>query len=374
MAIATFPSCGGVTPALPGEDMESLIRRDEEPLTPRQIYERLDRFVIGQEAAKRAVAIAAYNHFKRIQARRMRRQTLIRKSNVLLIGPTGSGKTHIARNLAQILDVPFTTVDATEYTEAGYYGKDVEVMISELLFKANHSVEQAERGIIFVDEVDKVARRTQGARNGAGARDIGGEGVQQALLKLLEGREVYVPLNVTQHWNKHDFVQMDTKDILFICAGTFSDLHDANADRAHRLGFGADDGRREAEKRVTLKQLVDFGMLAEFLGRLPVMVQLERLEEEDLLRILTEPPDAITREYKELLALDRIEVDFRREGLAEVVRFAVDRRLGARGLRGVMEHVMGEVMYRAPELAGEQVTVDQAFVRERLDHHPLVTH
>jgi ATP-dependent Clp protease ATP-binding subunit ClpX len=320
------------------------------------------------------VAIAAYNHLKRIQARRMRRQTLIRKSNVLLIGPTGSGKTHIARNLAQILEVPFTTVDATEYTEAGYYGKDVEVMISELLFRANHSVEQAERGIVFIDEVDKLARRSQGARNGAGSRDIGGEGVQQSLLKLLEGREVHVPLNVTQHWNKHDFVQVDTKDVLFICAGTFSDLHEENMEQARGMGFGADERAKAVERQVTLKQLTDFGMLSEFLGRLPVTVQLRRLGEDDLIHILTDPPDAITREYAELLSLDGIDVEFAREGLEEVVRYAVDRGLGARGLRSVVEHVMGDVMYRAPELEGSRVVVDRAFVRERLDDHPLVVH
>lgn len=346
--------------------MEPSARREEPLLTPRQIYERLNRFVIGQDAAKRAVSIAAHNHLKRVQARRMRRGTLIKKSNILLMGPTGSGKTHIARNLAEILEVPFTTVDATEYTEAGYYGKDVEVMVSDLLFKANHSVEDTERGIIFIDEVDKIARRSQGARNGAGSRDIGGEGVQQALLKMLEGREVFVPMNLTQAWNKSDFVQIDTRDILFICAGTFSDLHDYGDGGSRPLGFGVDEAGRRLKRRISTRQLVDFGMLAEFLGRLPVMVQLELLGEDDLLRVLTEPPDSIIREFRELLALDEIELEFTGEALREVVRYSMDRGLGARGLRSILEHVMSDVMFEAPERRRRKVRLDGSFVRVRL--------
>jgi ATP-dependent Clp protease ATP-binding subunit ClpX len=335
-------------------------------MTPREIYERLDRFVIGQEAAKRAVAIAAHNHLKRIQARRLRRTSLIKKSNILLIGPTGSGKTHIARNLAEILSVPFTTVDATEYTEAGYYGKDVEVMVADLLFKANHSVEDTQRGIIFIDEVDKIARRSQGARNGAGSRDIGGEGVQQALLKLLEGREVFVPMNVTQTFNRGDFVPIDTRDILFICAGTFSDLHEYGGNVDTRpMGFGAQDVQK-VRRRITTKQLVDFGILAEFLGRLPVMVQLDLLGEPELLRVLTEPPDSIVREYRELLGLDGIELEITDDALREVVRFSIEKGLGARGLRSILEHVMADVMFEAPEHRRRQITVDQGFVRARL--------
>ncbi len=349
-----------------GGYMESSARRDSPLLTPREIYERLDRYVIGQEAAKRAVAIAAHNHLKRVQARRLRRTSLLKKSNILLIGPTGSGKTHIARNLAEILSVPFTTVDATEYTEAGYYGKDVEVMVADLLFKANHSVEDTQRGIIFIDEVDKIARRSQGARNGAGSRDIGGEGVQQALLKLLEGREVFVPMNVTQAWNRGDFVPIDTRDILFICAGTFSDLHEygGSAD-ARPLGFGALEPQK-VRRRITTKQLVDYGILAEFLGRLPVVVQLDLLGEPELLRVLTEPPDSIVREFKELLGLDGIELEFAEGALREVVRFSVEKGLGARGLRSILEYVMADVMFEAPEHRRRQVTVDEGFVRARL--------
>ncbi len=348
-----------------GGYMESSARRESPLLTPREIYERLDRYVIGQEAAKRAVAIAAHNHLKRIQARKLRRTSLLKKTNILLIGPTGSGKTHIARNLAEILSVPFTTVDATEYTEAGYYGKDVEVMVADLLFKANHSVEDTQRGIIFIDEVDKIARRSQGARNGAGSRDIGGEGVQQALLKLLEGREVFVPMNVTQAWNRGDFVPIDTRDILFICAGTFSDLHEYGSTDSRPLGFGAQDARK-VRRRITLKQLVDFGMLAEFLGRLPVVVQLDLLGEPELLKVLTEPPDSIVREYRELLGLDGIELEFTDGALREVVRFSVDKGLGARGLRSILEHVMSDVMFEAPEHRRRELKVDEGFVRSRL--------
>jgi ATP-dependent Clp protease ATP-binding subunit ClpX len=348
--------------------------RLEGPLpTPAEIYAYLDRYVVGQQHAKRAVAIAAYNHLKRVSRKSPRTKGLIRKSNILLIGPTGCGKTHIARNLAECLKVPFTIVDATEYTEAGYYGKDVEVMVAELLFKANHAIEDTQRGIIFVDEVDKIARRSHGARTGAGSRDIGGEGVQQSLLKLLEGRELFVPLNVTQHWNKHDFVQVDTTDILFICAGTFSDIH-AYAESQAQAGIGFGSSSRGAPRRkITHKDLLDYGMLAEFLGRLPVVVELDELGEDDLLEVLTVPPDSVLREYQELLALDDLKVKFSDEALREMVRHAVKRRVGARGLRAIVEEVCHDLMFDAPTRQGEQVTLDADYVRERLGRVPLLT-
>jgi ATP-dependent Clp protease ATP-binding subunit ClpX len=333
--------------------------------TPRQIHDRLSRYVVGQEAAKRAVSIAAYAHLRRTALRRGRRAAPLRKSNMLLIGPTGSGKTHIARHLAAILDVPFHVADATEFTEAGYYGKDVEVMIGELLARAAHSVEDAQRGIVFVDEVDKIARRAQAPRAGAGARDIGGEGVQQALLKLLEGREVLVPVSLSQHWSKQDLVQVDTSDILFICAGTFSDLF-AYSRESRPLGFGARDGRRGARRAIRHDDLVEYGMLAEFLGRLPVTVQLDELGPEELLEVLTGPPDALVREYRELLAADEVDLAFTEGALREVVRFAAERRTGARGLRAILEEVMGELLFEAPERHGTRVSIDVAWVRRRL--------
>jgi ATP-dependent Clp protease ATP-binding subunit ClpX len=345
---------------------KSLVRTSTRPsTTPREIFSYLDTYVIGQERAKRAIAIAAYNHLKRCA--QPRGAKLLKKSNVLLIGPTGSGKTHIARVLAECLKLPFTIADATEYTEAGYYGKDVEVMIAELLFKSDQSIEETQRGVVFIDEIDKIARRSQGARTGAGSRDIGGEGVQQALLKLLEGRELFVPLNVTQHWNKHDFVQVDTSDILFIAAGTFSDLDLYRGAAAEKpLGFGQ-AGRRKSTRRVGTKDLLEYGMLAELLGRLPVMVELGPLDEGELLQILTVPPDALTREYQHLLSLDGVRLEFDEEALREVVRFAIDRKVGARGLRSIVEELCHDLMFDAPERRGEVVTIDRDYARERLD-------
>jgi len=332
--------------------------------TPREIHAHLDRFVIGQERAKRTVAIAAHNHLKRCHTRQQGK-SLLRKSNILMIGPTGCGKTHIARNLASFLDLPFVVVDATEYTEAGYYGKDVEVMVAELLFSCGHNIEETQRGIIFVDEVDKLARRSHGARTGAGSRDIGGEGVQQSLLKLLEGREIFVPLNVTQHWNKHDFVEVDTTDILFICAGTFSDL-DMYSATTQSIGFADAEQRAEQRRRVSTKDLLDYGMVQEFLGRLPVVVGLDLLSEDDLLKILTVPPDSLLREYKELLAVDDVDLHVTQGALREIVSYAVERRAGARGLRGIMEEVCHDLLFEAPERRGERVVIDLTLVREKL--------
>jgi ATP-dependent Clp protease ATP-binding subunit ClpX len=337
-------------------------RRERPSLTPREIYAYLDAYVIGQERAKRAVAIAAYNHLKRCAQPKNRR--LIKKANLLLVGPTGCGKTHIARNLADCLKVPFIVADATEYTEAGYYGKDVEVMIAELLFKSGHAIEETQRGIVFIDEIDKIARRSQGARNGAGSRDIGGEGVQQALLKLLEGREIFVPLNVTQHWNKHDFVQVDTSDILFIAAGTFSDL--SLYDESQRPIGVVSRTAKAKPKRIGMKELTDYGMLPELLGRLPVVVPLEALDEDQLLDVLSGPPDSLIKEYTALLAADDVRLEFADDALRELVRFAIARRVGARGLRGIVEEVCHDLMFEAPERRGETVMVTRQYVVARL--------
>jgi ATP-dependent Clp protease ATP-binding subunit ClpX len=345
---------------------------DRQPvLTPRQIFNFLDRYVVGQDRAKRTVAIAAYNHLKRCASggKGTPGRQLIKKSNVLLLGPTGSGKTHIARTLAQCLEVPFTVADATEYTEAGYYGKDVEVMIGELLHHADHDVELAQRGIVFIDEIDKIARRSQGARTGAGARDIGGEGVQQALLKLLEGREIFAPLNVTQHWNKHDFVVVDTQDILFIGAGTFSDLRLTEPSKPVGFGAAAKEGSsaRTPSRHVTEKELLDYGLIAEFLGRLPVRVELDPLSEDDLYLVMTAPPDSVVREYQALLKMDGVELQFSEGALRAIAAFCVRRRTGARSLRTMVEEICHDLMFEAPERRGETITVDADFAMARLE-------
>jgi ATP-dependent Clp protease ATP-binding subunit ClpX len=334
-------------------------------LTPRQIFNYLDRYVVGQDRAKRTVAIAAYNHLKRCGQATPAGKRLIKKSNILLLGPTGSGKTHIARTLANCLEVPFAVADATEYTEAGYYGKDVEVMVGELLHRADQDVERAQRGIVFIDEIDKIARRSQGARTGAGTRDIGGEGVQQSLLKMLEGREIFAPLNVTQHWNKHDFVVVDTQDILFIAAGTFTDLRVTETSRPVGFGAAGDDGG--PTRRVTEKELLDYGLLAELLGRLPVRVELAPLGEDDLYLIMTGPPDAVVREYQALLKLDGVDLRFSQEALRLIARHCIRRRTGARSLRTLVEELCHDVMFEAPERKGETVEIDADAVAAHLD-------
>ncbi len=337
------------------------------PLTPSRIYEELDRYVIGQERAKRVVAVGAYNHLKRVRDVEARGRSLIKKSNILLIGPTGVGKTHLARNLATVLDLPFASVDITEYTEAGYYGKDVEVMIGELLHAAGGDVAATQRGVVFVDELDKVARRAGGMRTGAGARDIGGEGVQQALLKILEGQRIFVPINITQHWNKHDFVEVDTSNILFICAGTFTDIREYYRETGE-MGFSEVPGGASQQRirRVTHRQLLEYGMLAELLGRIPVVAQLDALSEEDLLRILQEPPDSLVKEYKALLKADEVDLDFSEQALYEIACFATRRKVGARGLRAIMEEVLHDVLFEAPDRDEKTILLDQNFIREKL--------
>ncbi|HYS55180.1 MAG TPA: ATP-dependent Clp protease ATP-binding subunit ClpX [Thermoanaerobaculia bacterium] len=328
-------------------------------VTPRRIFEQLDQYVVGQKHAKEVLAIAAYNHLKRIEYLKFGGEVSIRKSNILMIGPSGSGKTYLARTLARILDVPFAYNDATAFTEAGYYGEDVEVAIGRLLYATNQNVNAAENGIVFIDEIDKIARRTGGARTGAGSRDIGGEGVQQALLKILEGEKIFVPLNVTAHWNKYDYVEIDISNILFICAGSFSDMEESGESKP--IGFFGDDEKHTRE--VSTEDLVKYGFLPELLGRLPVRVELDALSADDLVTILTQPREAMIPEYQRLCALDQIQLDFSHEALLEIANAALKQKLGARALRAILEKVLHPILFVGPERAGERVTIEPEDVR-----------
>jgi ATP-dependent Clp protease ATP-binding subunit ClpX len=331
-------------------------------VTPRRIFEQLDQYVVGQKHAKEVLAIAAYNHLKRIEYLKFGGEVAIRKSNILMMGPSGSGKTYLARTLAKILDVPFAYNDATAFTEAGYYGEDVEIAIGRLLYATNQNVNAAENGIVFIDEIDKIARRNGGARTGAGARDIGGEGVQQSLLKILEGEKLFVPLNATAHWSKHDFVEVDIANILFICAGSFNDIDDTPDTKA--IGFFGDDAAPARE--LSTADLTKYGFLPELLGRLPVRVQLDALSADDLVTILTQPREAMVPEYQRLCALDQIQLDFSHEALYEIAGAALKQKLGARALRAILEKVLHPILFVGPERAGERIVIESEHVRRSL--------
>jgi ATP-dependent Clp protease ATP-binding subunit ClpX len=328
-------------------------------VTPRRIFEQLDQYVVGQRLAKEVLAVAAYNHLKRIEYLKFGGEVSIRKSNILMIGPSGSGKTYLARTLARVLDVPFAYNDATAFTEAGYYGEDVEVAIGRLLYATNQNVDEAQTGIVFIDEIDKIARRAAGGRTGSGQRDIGGEGVQQSLLKILEGEKLFVPMNVTAHWNKHDFVEIDIANILFICAGSFSEMETEPDGRS--VGFF--ENTAPATREISAEDLVKYGFLPELLGRLPLRVELQHLSAADLVSILTEPREAMIPEYQRLCALDQIQLEFTRESLFEIANAAIKQRLGARALRAILEKVLHPILFVGPERAGERVVVEAEDVR-----------
>lgn len=344
--------------------LHRLNTKEKIDITPRSICSFLSLHVIGQEQAKRTLAIAAYNHLKR-SALPKAQKGLFRKSNILLMGPTGSGKTHLAHQLAAFLQVPFFITDATEYTQAGYHGKDVETIFGELLFRAHHSVEETEKGIVFLDEVDKLARRGQmGSVNLAG-RDIGGEGVQQSLLKVLEGKQIRVPLFQSgSSWQKQDSVQIDTTDILFVAAGTFSDLKAAQP--STKIGFAGVPEKGSFSSRPISQDLIDFGMMAEFVGRFPIVAQLDRLTERQLVDVLTIPSDALVKEYTQWLELDGVQLVFSEGALKQIAAFAYHQDTGARSLRSIMEHVCHDLMFEGPEQAGTSVVIDERYVLERL--------